>query len=98
MIGPVALLQDLAVVATVGAEHVERNGHHYFAGLSMFPTGVQDEILRHHGDLYTRGRRGFATLAIRDGAIDVGSVVAAPFGAAVELEPESFAEPAFTVG
>jgi hypothetical protein len=27
-IGPVALLQDLAVVATLGVSSVERNGHH----------------------------------------------------------------------
>jgi hypothetical protein len=97
-IGPVALLQDLALVSTLGLEHVERNGHHYFAGLSMFPVDVQEEVLRHHPDLYRKGRGGYATLAIRDGAIDVGSVVAAPFGGAVELVPESFAEPAFTVG
>ncbi|MDE0838636.1 MAG: hypothetical protein OSB41_06225, partial [Kiritimatiellae bacterium] len=34
-VGPVALLQDLAVMAAFGIEHVERNGHHYFKGLSM---------------------------------------------------------------
>src|SRR5581483_10437799 len=27
-VGPVALLQDLAAMATLGIEHVERNGHH----------------------------------------------------------------------
>src|SRR5439155_284989 len=32
-IGPVALLQDTAVVATLGITHAERNGHHYFKGL-----------------------------------------------------------------
>lgn len=31
-VGPVELLQDLAVTATIGAKHVERNGHHYFRG------------------------------------------------------------------
>jgi hypothetical protein len=30
-IGPVALQQDLAVVANLGIDHLERNGHHYFA-------------------------------------------------------------------
>lgn len=36
-VGPVALIQDLAVMANLGIEHIERNGHHYFKGLSMFP-------------------------------------------------------------
>jgi len=40
-LGPVALLEDLAVLATLGIEHAERNGHHYFAGLSMLPDDVQ---------------------------------------------------------
>ena len=51
-IGPVALLQDLAVVAKLGIPHVERNGHHYFRGLSMFPTAIQETMLRAHPDLY----------------------------------------------
>jgi hypothetical protein len=97
-IGPVALLQDLAMVATLGLEHVERNGHHYFAGLSMFPATVQDAVLRRHEDLYTRGDRGYPTLSIRDGAINIRSVVAAPFGLEPQLDPASFAEPVFTVG
>ncbi|MDQ3700043.1 MAG: hypothetical protein M3442_03870 [Chloroflexota bacterium] len=53
-VGPVALLQDLAAVATLGIDHVERNGHHYFPGLSMFPPDVQQAVLRDHGDLYVR--------------------------------------------
>jgi hypothetical protein len=36
-IGPVALLQDLAAQAALGNATVERNGHHYFRGLSIFP-------------------------------------------------------------
>lgn len=32
-VGLIELLQDLAVTATLGAEHVERNGHHNFRGL-----------------------------------------------------------------
>ncbi|MEX0776984.1 MAG: hypothetical protein WD042_14865, partial [Phycisphaeraceae bacterium] len=53
-VGPVALLQDLAVAANLGIEHVERNGHHYFAGLSMLPPEVQELVLGAHGDLYQR--------------------------------------------
>lgn len=85
-IGPVALLQDLAVVATLGIPHAERNGHHYFAGLSPFPAELQKPVLRKHGDLYLRHRDGFPTLRIADGRIDIGSVVDAPFGVAAELD------------
>jgi hypothetical protein len=51
-IGPVALLQDLAVVATLGITHAERNGHHYFAGLREWPEAIQKEVLAGHADLY----------------------------------------------
>jgi len=47
-IGPVALLQDLAVMAALGIRSVERNGHHYHAGLSQFPRAVQQEVLACH--------------------------------------------------
>jgi hypothetical protein len=92
-VGPVALIEDLAAVATLGLAHVERNGHHYFRGLSMFPEPIQDRVICHHGDLYRRHERGFTTLAIERGRIDVGSVVAAPFGPAFDVDPASFADP-----
>jgi len=79
-VGPIALLQDLAVVASLGIEHVERNGHHYFAGLSMFPDAIQQALLEDHPGLYHRHRAGFATLSVRDGKLDLSSVVRAPFG------------------
>ena len=50
--GPIALLQDLAAGAVLGLTHMERNGHHYFAGLQQMPTEVQRQILTSHGDLY----------------------------------------------
>lgn len=79
-IGPCALLQDLAMMSVLGIGHVERNGHHYFKGLSPFPQPVNDAMLRDHADLYRRHRAGFAALAPRDGMISLGSVNAAPFG------------------
>jgi hypothetical protein len=80
-VGPVALLQDFAVAATLGLTHVERNGHHYFPGLAMLPAATQRETLHHHGDLYTTARGGYPTLDVREGAVRLGSVVDAPFGA-----------------
>jgi hypothetical protein len=79
-VGPVALLQDLAVLASLGVSHVERNGHHYFRGLSAFSDRVQEEVLRAHGDLYRRHENDFATVRIASGRIEIRSVVEAPFG------------------
>ncbi len=81
-VGPVALLQDLAVAACIGVDHIERNGHHYFCGLSMLPPSEQQKILRNHPDLYELTDAGFPTLKIRNGRIRLGSVNAAPFGVA----------------
>jgi hypothetical protein len=89
-IGPLALLQDLAVVATLGISDVERNGHHYFAGLSQFPSSIQDLTLAAHGDLYHRHATGFPAVHIERGSIDVRSVVAAPFGLDPLLDPSVF--------
>jgi hypothetical protein len=89
-VGPVALLQDLSAMATLGVRHVERNGHHYFAGLSMLPPDVQEQVLAAHGDLYRRHPRGFPTLDIRGGRIAVGSAVAAPFGVGFPFDPRRF--------
>ena len=89
-LGPVALLQDLAVVATLGIAHAERNGHHYFAGLSQFPASVQGEILRRHGDLYAPHLEGYPTIAVHHGAVQIGSLVDAPFGVAFEPDLSEF--------
>jgi hypothetical protein len=89
-IGPVALLQDLAVCAALGIGSVERNGHHYFAGLSMFPRQVQRQILEAHGDLYHASPHGWPTLTIKDGALATQSVIAAPFGVGPVLDVDAF--------
>jgi hypothetical protein len=88
--GPVALLQDLAVVATLGVSSVERNGHHYFAGLSAFSPRVQEQILGCHGDLYQPSPGGWPTLSIVDGQLSVGSIVDAPLGVGFELDLTQF--------
>jgi hypothetical protein len=78
-IGPVALLQDLTVMSLLGIEHVERNGHHYFPGLSMFPEPLQQQTLSAHSDLYHQFA-GFPTLHIVDGRVDINSLLTSPFG------------------
>ncbi len=89
-LGPVALLQDLAMMALLGVTHVERNGHHYYRGLSMFPKDWQEAALDGHGDLYRRHEQGFAALHIVAGRVDLGTVNAAPFGVAPAFDPSVF--------
>jgi hypothetical protein len=86
-IGPVELLHDLAVMGTLGVSHIERNGHHYYRGLSFLPKDLQDRVLAAHEDLYRYHDEGFATIKIKDGRIKFGSVVDAPFGRDFEFDP-----------
>ncbi|GIK99743.1 MAG: mandelate racemase [Alphaproteobacteria bacterium] len=85
-VGPVALLQDLAAAATLGVTSIERNGHHYFAGLSQFPATVRAHILQHHADLYTRSEAGWPRLDVKNGRLHLASVLDAPFGIAGDLD------------
>lgn len=89
-LGPVALLQDLATMTLLGIRHVERNGHHYYRGLSMWPEDWQRATLDAHGDLYARHQAGFAAVRIRQGRIAVGSVNAAPLGVKPLFDPSRF--------
>ena len=79
-VGPVAVLQDLAVQAALGVESVERNGHHYFAGLSAWPIAVQDHVLEHHGDVYCRAAVAphWPRMDVRMGEVRIGSLTRAP--------------------
>ena len=85
-IGPVALLQDLAVCAALGIESVERNGHHYHPGLSQLPRTMQDATLQNHPDLYHAGPDGWPTLDIRAGRVSLDTINRAPFGVGFEID------------
>ena len=92
-LGPVALLQDLAVGATLGFQHMERNGHHFVAGLSPFHKIVQNQCLEAHGDLYRvfeATSYQYPSLAIERGEISLVSVNRAPFGYAIDLDAQLF--------
>ena len=89
-VGPVALLQDLTVMACLGITHVERNGHHYFKGLSMWPEEIQEAVLERHADLYRRHELGFATLRVEEGRLQVASLLQAPFGVGLSIEAAGF--------
>ena len=89
-VAPVALLQDIAMMANLGIEHIERNGQHYFKGLSNLPPTVQQTILQSHGDLF-RMQAEFPSMHIQQGRIDVASCIKAPFGRGFAFDPSPFA-------
>ena len=91
-VGPIALLQDLAMMATLGIAHVERNGHHYFRGLCAWPEAVCEASLAAHGDLYREHPDGYPTLRIEAGRLHLASVLAAPFGLQPCLDVTALAE------
>ena len=79
-IGPIANHQDLVVQAALGNESVERNGHHYFNGLSVFDQAIQDAILESFPGMYTRDSEGVARLDIRNGQLSIEELNDLPFG------------------
>jgi len=74
-----ALQQDLCLMASLGIEHVERNGHHYFRGLDHLPADEAIAVHRAHPDLYRRGNDTTA-LAIDQGRLNVASLDCPGFG------------------
>jgi hypothetical protein len=78
-----ALQQDLALVALLGLEHVERNGHHYVRGLAALPAAEQAAWLAAHPDLYTRDG-DLVRLRITHGQVAIGSLVCPGFATAAE--------------
>ena len=65
--------QDLALVGLLGLEHVERNGHHYVAGMAGAPAAEQQAFLAAHPDLY-RDTPGGVRLIIDRGRISLRSL------------------------
>lgn len=90
-VAPLPLLQDLAVAATIGLTHLEKNGHHYFGRPAAVHPDVDRLLTEHHGDLFALDSGGVARLRISDGMVQLSSVLRAPFGAAritpTDIEP-----------
>ncbi|OWV75585.1 mandelate racemase [Rhizobium sp. R339] len=68
-----AVQQDLALVSLLGLSHVERNGHHYVAGMQGAPQAEKARFAAAHPDLYEQGRDG-PLLSIREGRIAIASL------------------------
>ncbi len=90
-VGPVALLNDLTAMAVLGIGDVERNGHHYFAGLGMLPRALQATVCKAHPDLYAMRPDGYASLRIAAGNLSTRSVLASPFGHGLDLSERTLA-------
>lgn len=71
-----AVQQDLAIAALLGLTHCERNGHHYVDGFGPAPQAEAERFAAAHPDLY-RHEGGHVRLAIADGRLQLGSLLAA---------------------
>jgi len=71
----VALQQDLCTISTLGIDHVERNGHHYFNGLQHLPRTDIDAAMTDHSDLYRN-----ETLHIDAGQLHIASLHCTGYG------------------
>ena len=78
-VGVIPVQADLCLAATLGLQHVERNGHHYHPGLSYLPESQQEAALVAHGDLYHR-RHERISVKINDGKLDLKSLQCVGFG------------------
>lgn len=84
-LGVLSLQQDLATVAALDLEHVERNGHHYFRGLGHLPQREVEQALDRHADLY-EPLGGGASLRIHGGELQLGSIQCAGYGYACDVD------------
>lgn len=80
-----AVQQDTALLAFHGIAHSERNGHHYVGGFPATPVEEVRAFCRAHPDLYEE-RDGTIGLAIRNGALTIGSLSQQP-GFASGVDP-----------
>ncbi len=75
----VSLHQDLAVVAALGLTSVERNAHHFFAGLAHLTDAERLSALTHYPLLYEQRDSG-VLMKIQDGQIDLSNLQVAGMG------------------
>ncbi|MBK8975620.1 MAG: mandelate racemase [Planctomycetes bacterium] len=84
-----ALQQDLALLATLGIAHAERNGHHFFRPLAHLTPAERAAALAAHPALYEELADGGAALGIRSGRLALASLLTEGLGGAVVVEPEA---------
>ena len=87
-VGVVPVQADLCLAATIGLDHVERNGHHYQRGLSYLPEPEQQAALETHADFYA-AQHGIVSPRIVDGRFEIGSFHGVGFGFGVEPDMDA---------
>ena len=75
-LGVLSLQQDLATLSSLGLPHSERNGHHYFRGLTHLPAADRAQALEAHPALY-EAHGDEVRVAVRGGRMDLSDVVTA---------------------
>jgi L-alanine-DL-glutamate epimerase-like enolase superfamily enzyme len=75
--------QDMALVALLGLNHVERNGHHFINGFSGRPIEEQRKFLKAHPSLYYEAD-GTVRMKIEHGMVDLASLDCPGFAVAAE--------------
>lgn len=73
-VGVLGVQGDLCLAATLGLEHVERNGHHYHPGLTYLPEAERIAALAAHGDFYHQ-RHHRVVPRVAEGRMQIGSLV-----------------------
>ncbi len=81
-LGVVPVQADLALVATLGLSHAERNGHQYYPGLGHLPEVERRAALAVHGDFYHE-HNGRIAPRIIGGQMEIASLDCPGFGFAV---------------
>jgi len=78
-----AVQQDTLLAATLGAAHIERNGHHYVDGFGVAPAHEAAAFASAHPGFYSAAG-GRPRLAIAHGRLDLRSLHTPGFAAAAE--------------
>ncbi len=69
----VALHQDFVVISALGLADAERNGHHFFPGLSHLTSSEKSTVMNEYPGLY-REQDGEIFLNIVNGQVNVSSL------------------------
>ena len=92
-VGIIPVQSDMCLVATLGLQHIERNGHHYHLGLSYLPESQQRAALAAHADFYHE-YEGVIAPRLLAGRFEISSLHCPGFGFAVEPDMETTQSPA----
>jgi len=91
-VGVVSLQTDICLIAMLGLSNIEKNGHHYYRGLSYMPEAEQRAALDAHPDLY-RELNAVVCPRLEDGKFDIASLQCHGFGFNVEPDVNAMQTP-----